>query len=235
MLGAVQPMPSVVGSSGFDYSNLTSDVAGEAKAAAGRIKGMRGSILEVGADLRRIKERLPHGEFGKWLKAEFGMTERSAQNYMAAAGLVEQSETVSVLRPKTLYLLSAPSTPAPVREDIVRRFSAGEVISDRAVEEMVDAAKFEQKTAATYARHALGRAKARRSRAACQAAWARERQEAEARRTESKATAESAVKFLLGYLPADQAGHLERLVSAVRYPSDLAEALLELGGVKTGG
>jgi hypothetical protein len=42
------------------------------------------------------------------------MTERTARNYMAAAELVSKSETVSVLQPKTLYLLASPSTPEPI-------------------------------------------------------------------------------------------------------------------------
>ena len=33
-----------------------------------------------------MKNALPHGRFGPWLKAEFGWTERTAQNFMNVAG-----------------------------------------------------------------------------------------------------------------------------------------------------
>src|SRR5436309_212642 len=82
--------------SGFDYGLLPSEVRAEAKSAADQIKTlMHRAIVDVGTALARIKERLPHGQFGKWLSAEFGLTERTAQNYMAAAALVSECETVS--------------------------------------------------------------------------------------------------------------------------------------------
>jgi hypothetical protein len=61
----------------FDYDSLPDDVRVEAQGAVDKIKGlMRGAIIEVGAALKDIKDRLPHGQFGKWLHAEFGMRER---------------------------------------------------------------------------------------------------------------------------------------------------------------
>ena len=103
------------------------------------------AIVQVGADLIRIKERLPRGEFGKWLKAEFNMTERTAQNYMSAAELVGKYETVSVLKPKMLYLLAAPSTPEPTRQEILGRLNHGEAPSDQEILDAVEQAKHQQK------------------------------------------------------------------------------------------
>jgi hypothetical protein len=55
------------------------------------------------------------------------MTERTARNYMnAAAECGTKSEIVSVLPPTALYALSAPSTPAPVRDAVLVRLEAGE-------------------------------------------------------------------------------------------------------------
>jgi hypothetical protein len=133
----------------FDYSTLPADVAAEAMATAKSIRNRtRFVIVSVGDSLTKIKMRLPHGMFGKWLSAEFGWTERTAQNYMSAAALASKCETVSVLRPKTLYLLAAPATPEPVRQVVIDRFNAGEVIPDRAIKEMVNDARYEaQETA----------------------------------------------------------------------------------------
>ena len=73
----------------FDYATLSPDVASMAAAAAAAIRtSTRLQITEVIASGRRlleVKVALPHGAFGKWLEAEFGWTERTAQNYMRAA------------------------------------------------------------------------------------------------------------------------------------------------------
>src|SRR5439155_730436 len=121
---------------GFDYGSLPAEIRGEAKSAANEIKSlMSHTIVDVGTALARIKERIPHGQWAKWLLAEFGLTQRSAQNYMAAAGLVAKNETVSVLQPKTLYLLASPSIPEVIRQTVIERFDAGEPIADRAIKE----------------------------------------------------------------------------------------------------
>src|SRR5690348_3058464 len=81
----------------FDYTMLPIEIRAEARIAAVEIKSlMHRTVIEVGNALARIKRRLPHGQFGKWLSAEFGLTERSAQNYIRAAALVSKYETVSV-------------------------------------------------------------------------------------------------------------------------------------------
>jgi DUF3102 family protein len=129
----------------FDYSALSETIASEAKRAADRVRErLRGAVVDVGAELARIKERLPRGQFGPWLAAEFSLTERTAQNYMAAAALATKYETVSVLRPKTLYVLAGRSTPATVRQEIVERLSTGECLSDSAIQDMIGEAKLQE-------------------------------------------------------------------------------------------
>jgi hypothetical protein len=49
-------------------------------------------IIEVGNDLQAVKDALPHGQFLPWLKAEFGWSERSAQNFMSVKKAVEKAE-----------------------------------------------------------------------------------------------------------------------------------------------
>lgn len=130
----------------FDYTTLPADIRAEASAAADEIRRrMRGAIIEAGTALIPIKDRLPHGQFGKWLGAEFGMTERTAQNYMSAASLALKCETVSVLKPRTLYQLAAPSIPDQVRDDVIARFNAGEHVLDAEVVKAISAVKYEQR------------------------------------------------------------------------------------------
>ena len=73
------------------------------------------SIVETGRDLQKAKAKLPHGQFGNWLKTEFDMSPKTAENYMRAAELADtKSEIVSFLPAAVLYKLAAPSTPAAV-------------------------------------------------------------------------------------------------------------------------
>ena len=84
-----------------------------------------------------VKEHLDHGDFGKWIDAEFGMTDRSARNFMQVAlRLGDKSEIVSVLQPTVLYALAAPSTPDKVVEKVLQRAADGESISKKAIVEM---------------------------------------------------------------------------------------------------
>lgn len=138
----------------FDYSALPADVAAEAVEVARRIKGrtrrIGQEIIEIGRDLILIKDRVGHGNFLPWLEAEFGWSERTAQNYIQSAqAFGEKSATVADLPPTIIYNLSAPSTPAPVREKIVERLEAGERLAPEIITTMVkegrEAAKEERR------------------------------------------------------------------------------------------
>jgi len=131
---------------GFDYSSLDPETRSEAQLVADEIKTrMRGAVVEVGAALARIKARLVHGQFGDWLAAEFGMTERTAQNYMSAAALAAKYETVSVLPAGSLYLLAAPSTPEPARHAVIERLGQGEAPTAKAIKALIADAKYQQR------------------------------------------------------------------------------------------
>src|SRR4051812_30163013 len=103
---------------GFDYTRLGSNVAARIRATAEhirqRVRQTLLGIVEVGSDLLEVKEALPYGQFGPWLRAEFGWTERMARNFMAVAERFgPKAEIISDLAicPTAAYLLAAPSTP----------------------------------------------------------------------------------------------------------------------------
>jgi hypothetical protein len=80
--------------------------------------------LEIGADLNRAKALVGHGKFGAWLDAEFGLSRRSAEQFMAAARRFgARSEVVSHLPAGAVLELSAPSVP----DELVERVMSGEV------------------------------------------------------------------------------------------------------------
>jgi hypothetical protein len=103
------------------------------KAAAERIHNLRrAAVIDVGRELIAVKKRLDHGRFERWILAEFTMSPRTAQNYMAAAALVgEENETVSFLPPATLYKLG--STSLKAREEVINRLSRGEKLSPKEI------------------------------------------------------------------------------------------------------
>jgi hypothetical protein len=128
----------------FDYSPLEKKTAEQVQAAADRIrqslKRTIESIIEVGNDLVAVKEALPHGQFGPWLRAEFAWTERTAQNFIAVAERFgPKTEIISDLRidPTAAYLLAAPSTPDEARQVAVKRAEAGEHITPSVAKEIL--------------------------------------------------------------------------------------------------
>ncbi len=111
----------------FDYGSLDTEQADAARSAAQRIKARTAAaILDTGRDLAAIRAMLDHGRFGRWVRAELGMTPRSAQNYLRAAALVDaKSETVSHLPPSTIYEIAR--SPAAAQARLLDRLANGEI------------------------------------------------------------------------------------------------------------
>jgi hypothetical protein len=134
----------VVVGAGFDYSPLDKKTVEQVQSAADRIrqslKRTIESIIGVGQDLLAVKEALPHGQFGPWLRAEFAWTERTAQNFIAVAERFgPKTEMISDLAidPTAAYLLSAPSAPDEARQAAVERAEAGERITAKVAKEIL--------------------------------------------------------------------------------------------------
>lgn len=142
LLPAAEALPVA---KGFDYEQLDDAAANQAKAVVERYRGrVKAYVIDTGQDLLGVKERLDHGLFQEWITSEMGLTPRTAQNFMqAATRLGHKSEIVSHLPPTTLYQLAAPSTPAPVRQQIVERIEAGEPLSPRQIESIVYEARIQ--------------------------------------------------------------------------------------------
>jgi Protein of unknown function (DUF3102) len=155
-MNQVQVIPPAI-IQGFDYAILDEDLATKCQAAAGRIKGrFRTTLLEfveIGRDLIAIQEKMPHGAWGPWLEAEFGFTDRTAQNYMNTATFMEgKSETVSLLPPATLYALASRSADPGVIEGVLADVDAGKVVTTADVKEKLAKARAVQKKASASAR-----------------------------------------------------------------------------------
>jgi hypothetical protein len=127
----------------FDYTALTEPdrqfVADQVGAIRSLVERTAADIIDIGRRLLAVKDRLPYGQFGDWLAAEFAMTARTAQNFMNVARAFK-NETVSDLRigTKALYMLASPSVPETVREEAIERSEAGEHITPTKARELID-------------------------------------------------------------------------------------------------
>ncbi|TPM61110.1 DUF3102 domain-containing protein [Mesorhizobium sp. B2-2-4] len=106
------------------------------------IDGMLASRVEIGREFIAVKAKLEHGEFGKWIAAEFDMTDRTAQNFMNAATAVQEHQVLAVLPDKALYLLGAKGTPSDVIEKAVTKIKAGNVPTTREIEAEIQTARW---------------------------------------------------------------------------------------------
>jgi hypothetical protein len=129
---------------GFNYELLEPKIADQAQSTAQRIrdkvKRTIEDIIEVGNDLLAVREALPHGQFGQWLAAEFGWTERTARNFMAVAEhFGPKTEIISdlTIQPTAAYLLAAPSAPDEALEAAIERAEAGEQITTAVAKEIL--------------------------------------------------------------------------------------------------
>jgi hypothetical protein len=134
----------VVVSQGFDYAPLEVQVAERVRSSAEKIRSTVQKTIEdiivVGQELLTVKEAVGHGHFGSWLRAEFGWTERTAQNFMSVAerfGANPKLISDLTIQPTAAYLLAAPSAPDEARQQAIERAEAGEEITTSVAKEIL--------------------------------------------------------------------------------------------------
>jgi hypothetical protein len=136
-------LPAIVG---FNYDLLETKVADKVRASADRIRERINKTVEdiiaVGNDLLAVKDSLEHGQFGPWLKAEFGWSERTAQNFMSVAEKFKSAKFADLpIQPSAAYLLAAPAVPDEARQKAIEKAEAGEEITFAAAKVIVREAK----------------------------------------------------------------------------------------------
>jgi hypothetical protein len=131
----------------FDYDALTSEARIVVQQKTGELKTLVRSatqvIIDIGTKLIEVKGQLDHGQFGKWLAAEFAWSERTAQNFMSVAEAFKSATVsdLSLFSARALYMLSAPSTPEPARQVAIQRAESGEKITHKVAGEIIAAHK----------------------------------------------------------------------------------------------
>lgn len=124
----------------FDYSAVSEDLRQELADDAAHINGHRAraedSIIAIGERLLLVKEKLPHGQFLKWVEAECGYGERSVRDYMdIAREFASNRHRGADLPLRAKRLLAAPSMPEDAKKRIYERIDAGENVGVREIED----------------------------------------------------------------------------------------------------
>lgn len=118
----------------FDYGLLDTEARIVAKQRASEIKSLMQqnsqNIIEIGQKLIDVKEQMEHGQFGRWLKAEFDWSKSAALRFMQVASQFKNTNLAHLeIAPSALYEIAAPSTPEGARQEIIERAKQGEKIT----------------------------------------------------------------------------------------------------------
>ncbi|WP_237357889.1 DUF3102 domain-containing protein [Rhizobium phaseoli] len=52
-------------------------------------------MIQIGRELIRIKDQLPHGHFGPWVREQSGLSYKQAQSFMRAATAAQQERSAA--------------------------------------------------------------------------------------------------------------------------------------------
>ena len=102
--------------------------------AARRIKMLRKAAtehaVEIGRELLRVKECMPHGSFVKWVEKGCEFKIRTAQDLMKLAREAQAHTPVAAMMvPSTLRVFLSKTTSPAVRTRILERLDNGEQVS----------------------------------------------------------------------------------------------------------
>ncbi len=118
----------------FDYGKLSDETKNLVYQRTSEIKSLlkqtAREMIEIGQKLIEVKEELGHGNFGDWLKAEFGWGITTAWKLMKVAEAFKFSQCENLeIATSAIYLLASPSTPKAARQEALKRASCGEKIT----------------------------------------------------------------------------------------------------------
>lgn len=126
----------------FNYENLDSETRVVVQQRTSEIKSLvkrnAQEVIEIGQKLIDVKEKLGHGKFRCWLKAEFSWGTTTAWKYMKVTETFKclPCEHLDIAA-SALYLLATPSVPESVRNEVLERANQGEPITHTAARAIV--------------------------------------------------------------------------------------------------
>ena len=123
----------------FDYNALDVETRAFVLERAERIHELARKtaegIVRIGQHLAEVKTRLGHGNFLEWIEREFAWNRMSAERFMRVHEQFKMHNLCNLeIDVSALYLIAAPSTPEPVRVEVMRRAESGEVVTHEAAQ-----------------------------------------------------------------------------------------------------
>jgi hypothetical protein len=149
-------VPAPVPVASFDYTALEPDAAQFVREKTERIQKLMKRTVEdfaqIGGELIAIKGQLEHGQFKSWLDTYFPWGERTAEECM---NLYRHPKTAKFadlgLGPSVARILSAPSTPVAVSDEVIALAEAGEKVDVKRTKQIKK--KYVQQEQKTNHRH----------------------------------------------------------------------------------
>ncbi len=124
----------------FDYSALDAETLDFVQKQTGEIRSLMKrtaqDIINIGLKLIEIKKRLGHGQYRKWIKAEFNWGKSTANSFENVAKQFANVQNLDIFTPSVLYELAAPSTPESARKEAIVRAEAGEKIGYKSAKQI---------------------------------------------------------------------------------------------------
>ena len=126
----------------FDYAALTAEQRSLAKNCAHEIHDFRRKTtrdaIRIGRELRKVKAALEHGQFLKWVNAEFDWSTDTAERLMKVADRFGKNPHAADIALTALYLLAGDKVPEEARREALERAEGGESITPAVAREITD-------------------------------------------------------------------------------------------------
>jgi hypothetical protein len=126
----------------FDYEALDTETRRFVLERAEKIHNLArmtaAGIVQIGQYLTEAKTRLEHGKFLEWIEKEFAWKRTTAWRFMEVFEKVKCSKLEQMeIDVSALYLIAAPSTPEPVRQEVLKIAMSGEHVSHGTVKAVI--------------------------------------------------------------------------------------------------
>ena len=120
----------------FDYTLVDDQMAAQMHEAVTSIhRRTRAAIIDSGRDLLLIKAQLDHGMFTQWIKDAVGISPRAAEEWMAAAELVDKNAQCAVLPVAMVNALAR--APEAMRPGLIEATADGSITKATEIRERV--------------------------------------------------------------------------------------------------
>ena len=102
------------------------------------------SVIEIGKRLSLVKEKLPHGDFTRWLNDNFSLSVQTARKYIQVADRYGQAgKTLDIARFGKSHLIEMLALPADETENfIAEKAAAGTPVEEMTIKQLRDEISF---------------------------------------------------------------------------------------------